>query len=260
MSTDPHSSLAPATRSEIAATAISDVFRGNGEILASPIGLVPSLGARLAKLTHSPELLLSDGEATIFADVPALGEPFTEPEGYLPYRLLFELMQNGKRHVVMGAAQIDQYGNQNLSAIGDRNRPTKQLLGARAASMNTASHAVSYWLARHLPRVFVDRVDIVTGVGRPQTSGAKTHHDLRQVVTNLGVFDFSGPDGAMHVVSLHPGVTREEVQSATGFVLHFGTHLGEATPTTRQPTTEELALIRERLDPQNLREREVPSL
>lgn len=243
------------SRSEVIATAFSDLFRGSGEILASPIGLLPSLGARLAKLTHSPELLLSDGEATIFADVPALGEPFSEPEGHLPYRLLFELMQNGKRHVVMGAAQIDQHGNQNLSAIGDRDRPTKQLLGARAASMNTASHAVSYWVARHQPRVFVDRVDVITGVGQPHTSGAKTHHDLRRVVSNLGVFDFSGPGGSMHVISLHPGVTRENAQAATSFPLHFG----DETPVTRDPHPEELTLIRERLDPNNLREREVPT-
>lgn len=243
------------SRAEVIAAAMSDLFRGSGEILASPIGLIPSLGARLAKLTHSPELLLSDGEATIFADVPALGEQFLKPEGHLPYRLLFELMQNGKRHVVMGAAQIDQHGNQNLSAIGDRDKPAKQLLGARAASMNTASHAVSYWVARHQPRVFVPHVDVITGVGRPTTSGAKTHHDLRRVVSNLGVFDFSGPGGSLHVVSLHPGVTREEAEAGTSFPLHFDAEV----LVTRDPSAEELALIRERLDPNSLREREVPS-
>lgn len=244
-----------ATRAEVAAAAISDLFRGSGEILASPIGTVPSIGVRLARLTHSPDLLLSDGEATLFADTPAIDEPFAEPEGYFPYSRLFELMQGGRRHVVMGAAQIDRHGNQNLSAIGPRDQPRKQLLGARAAATNSVTHAVSYWVAKHQPRVFVDRVDIITGVGRPTTSGAKRFHDLRRVVTNLGVFDLSGPGRSLAIVSLHPGVSLDEAQSATGFPLHAAA----SVPTTRQPDAHELELIRRRIDPRNLREREVPS-
>lgn len=242
------------TRSEIAAVAISDLLKGSGEIMASPIGIIPQIGTRLARLTHAPELLMSDGEATLFADTPAVDQPFSEPEGHLPYRLLFEIMQNGKRHVIMGAAQIDQHGNQNLSAIGDRDQPTKQLLGARAAGTNTVTHTVSYWVARHSQRVFVPQVDIITGVGVPSTSGAKTYHDLRRVITNLGVFDFSGPDHTMCIVSLHPGVTLEEVQDATSFELYSATEI----QTTRQPNELELRLIREHIDPRNLRDREVP--
>ena len=248
------------TTAEVAATAFSDLFRGSGEILASTIGIVPTIGARLAKLSHSPELLLSDGEATIFADVPAIGEPFTVPESSLTYGQLFELMASGKRHVVMGAAQIDRHGNQNLSAIGpDRAHPSRQLLGARAASSNTANHPTSYWIAKHMPRVFVQRVDIVTGAGtdrarRPGAGGLRFHH-LGQVITSLGVLDFSGPDNTMALVSTHPGVTSDRVQEATSFPLHIPAHV----PVTRTPTTDELHLIRSRLDPRQLRNREVSS-
>lgn len=243
------------TRADVAATAISDLFRDSGEILASPIGIIPQIGVRLARLTHAPTLLMSDGETTLFADTPAIDEPFQIPEGYFPYGRLFELMQGGKRHVVMGAAQIDRHGNQNLSAIGDRNRPTRQLLGARAAATNTVTHRVSYWVARHAPRVFVDRVDIITGVGRPTTSSGRRFHDLRQVITNLGVFDFGGPNHQMRVVSLHPGVTLGEVQEATSFPIHF-----DGTPTTtRLPSEHELKLIRSHIDPRNLRYTEVPN-
>lgn len=248
-------SQAPATRAEIAATAISGLFVDSGEIMASPVGVIPGIGVRLARLTHAPQLLMSDGEATLFADTPAVDEPFTEPEGHLPYRLLFEVMQNGKRHVVMGAAQLDQHGNQNLSAIGDRNQPTKQLLGARAAGTNTVTHAVSYWIAKHTPRVFVPKVDIITGVGVPTTSGAQRYHDLRRVVTNLGVFDFSGPGHTLSIVSAHPGVDVAEIQAATSFDVHVADDICE----TRVPNPEELALIRDRIDPRNLREREVPT-
>lgn len=246
-----------ATRAEVAAVACSDLFIGAGAILASPIGIVPSIGARLARLTHAPELLLSDGEATLFADTPAVDEPFLEPEAHFPYRELFELIARGQRHVIMGAAQLDRHGNQNLSAIGDRDRPTRQLLGARAAATNTANHATSYWIARHSTRVFVEQVDVVTGVGhaRARAAGSAHFHDLRRIVTDLAVLDFSGPDGTVALRSVHPGVSVSHVASATGFALH----IPREVPETREPTAEELRLVRERLDPRGLRNREVPS-
>lgn len=244
-----------ATRAEVAIAACSDLFRGAGTILASPVGIVPTVGVRLARLTHAPGLLLSDGEATLYADTPAVDEPFREPEAPLPYAQLFELIARGRRHVIMGAAQLDRHGDQNLSAIGDRDRPTRQLLGARAAATNTVNHATSYWVARHSPRVFVDRVDVVTGVGpaRARTAGAHRFHDVRRIVTDLAVLDLTGPGDTVALVSLHPGVTLDRVVAATGFPLH----IPAVVPETRQPTAEELRLVRERLDPRGLRDREV---
>lgn len=251
--------MTPVTRAEVAVTACSDLFRGDGEILASPTGVVATIGARLAALTHAPDLMLTDGEASVLGDVPAVDEMSRVSAGALTYRQLFELIENGRRHVVMGAAQLDRFGNQNLSAIGDHARPRRQLLGTRAAATNTVNHPVSYWIARHTPRTFVDRVDFVTGLGtdRARDAGpsAARFHSLRGVVTNLGVFDFSGPDGSMAIVSLHPGVTLGEVQDSTGFALH-----GSQSPrSTRNPSPQELNLIREKLDPRSRREEEVPS-
>ncbi|MGV9193821.1 CoA-transferase subunit beta [Microbacterium sp. MC2] len=216
---------------------------------------MPTIGARLARLTHASKLLFSDGEATLYADVPAVDEPFREPEAPFPYRDLFELMARGRRHVVMGAAQIDRHGNQNLSAIGDRDRPARQLLGARAAATNSVNHATSYWIAKHSPRVFVEDVDVVTGVGpaRARRTGASRFQDLRRVVTDLAVLDFSGPAGTLALVSIHPGVSTDEVAAATGFALHIP---GEVA-VTREPSGRELQLIRQRLDPRGLRDREV---
>lgn len=247
------------SRSEIAATACSDLFLGAGEILASPIGIVATIGARLARLTHAPQLLLTDGEATIIADTPAVDRPSELSEGSLPYRELFDLIMRGRRHVIMGAGQLDRYGNQNLSAIGDHAKPTRQLLGTRGAPTNTVNHMTSYWIAKHSPRVMVERVDFVTGLGsdRARTAGpsATRFHQLHRVVTNLGVFDFSGPGGAMAILSLHPGVDLSDVTSSTGFTLHVAGPIAR----TRNPTHDELLLIREVLDPRNTRNREVPS-
>ncbi|CEA06946.1 3-oxoadipate CoA-transferase subunit B [Arthrobacter saudimassiliensis] len=247
------------SRAEVAVTACSDLFRGETDILASPAGIVPTLGARLAALTHAPGLMLSDGESTIFGDVPPLGGASAVTAGYLPYRELFELIAAGRRHVVMGAAQLDRTGNQNLSVIGSHDRPRRQLLGTRAAATNTVNHRTSYWIARHSPRTMVEHVDFVTGVGtdRAREAGpsAARFHDLHRVVTNLGVFDFSGPGGTLAVVSVHPGVDAGDMQAATGFPLHFG----GPVHTTRLPDDTELRLIRDVLDPQKRREDEVPA-
>ncbi|MEU4014738.1 CoA-transferase [Microbacterium sp. NPDC028030] len=245
------------TRSEVAATACADLFRGSGAILASSFGVVPTIGVRLARLTHAPELLLSDGDATLFADTPAVDRPFTRPEGHLPYAKLFELIATGRRHVIMGAPQIDRHGNQNLSAIGPRDRPTHQLVGARGAATNTANHATSYFVPRHSTRVFVPEVDTVTGVGADRAARlGMRFHDLRGVVTNLAVLDLAGADGTMRLVSVHPGVRVDEVVAATGFPLDIPTDV----PLTRVPDEQELHLIRTVLDPRGLRSREVPDV
>src|SRR5699024_10903088 len=142
-----------------------ELFRGDGEIVASPMGLIPSIGAKLARLTFEPDLLLSDGQAYLLANTSGIGaedEPVVE--GWQPFRkMLDSIVPHGSRHVVMGGNQIDRYGNQNISAIGDHEKPTKQLLGVRGGPGNTVNHRTSYWVPKHSRRVFVDAVDVVAG-------------------------------------------------------------------------------------------------
>jgi len=250
---------ASATRAEVCIVACAEAWRGDGEIAASPMGLIPTAGARLARATFEPDLLLSDGEARFVTGTWALGQPPPGPvEGWIPFRSIFDLAWHGSRHVMMSPAQIDRYGNANISAIGDYARPTRQLLGVRGAPGNTVNHPTSYWVPRHAPRVFVPRVDMVCGVGydRAAIAGtvARAFLDLRRVVTNLAVLDFGGPDHGMRLVSVHPGVTVDDVVASTGFELAID---GEI-PETRRPTTAELTLIREVIDPSGLCERELP--
>ena len=238
------------TRAEVCVAACAEAWRGDGEILAAAMGTCSILGARLARLTFEPALLTTDGGALLTAEPIPLGAEAGAVEGGLPFRDHLWLVAAGRRHVMMGAGQIDPYGNTNISAIGDWERPTSQLLGARGAPGNTRCNPTSYWIPRHSPRVFVERVDFVSGIGTDR--GA---FGLRRVVTDLGVLDFSGPGGTMRLVSVHPGVTVEEVVAATGFDLAIP---GDV-PATRTPTDEELRLLRDFLDPKALRDREVPA-
>jgi acyl CoA:acetate/3-ketoacid CoA transferase beta subunit len=245
------------TRAEVCVVACAEAWRGDGEILASPIGLLPMIAARLARATFSPDLLLSDGEAMLTQGTWAMGEAPPVVEGWMPYRLVFDLVWSGRRHVMMGPSQIDRYGNTNISAIGDYQRPTVALLGVRGAPGNTVNHPTSYWVPRHGPRSFVPVVDMVSGVGYDRAAAAgpaaSQFMDLRRVVSNLGVFDFATPDHRMRLVSVHPGVTVDEVARATGFELAVD---GDVPP-TRLPTAEELELIRTVIDPRDARSSEV---
>ena len=249
------------TRSEYCAVAIADCFADDGEIMGSPMGLLPSLGTRLAKLTSNPLLMLTDGEARILQGAPPLGVTEDVVEGWMPFRLVLEaVVAHGKRHVMMGATQIDRHGNQNISAIGDWAQPKRQLLGVRGAPGNTVNNKTSYWVPKHSSRVFVEEVDIVSGVGRTRAGAAgpaaTRFHQVHRVVSNLGVFDFDGPGHTMRFLSVHPGVTLEEVRDASAF--EIAPPDGDV-PETREPTPGELMLIREMLDPGKLREREVPT-
>ena len=248
------------TRADICAVAIAECFRGAGEILANPIGTLPMIGGRLARASFEPDLMMTDNEAMLIAD----NEAFSWPGGsvveyYNPYRSMFDIVYWGRRHVVMGASQIDQFGNQNFAAIGeDYQRPRAQLLGFRGAPGNTMNNATSYWVPKHSPRVFVERVDVVTGAGwdRAAAAGpaAVRYMDLRRVVTDLATLDWETPDRRMRLRSVHPGTTVDEVVAATGFELI----VPDVVPESRSPTKEELRLLREVIDPEGLRNGEVP--
>jgi acyl CoA:acetate/3-ketoacid CoA transferase beta subunit len=248
-----------ATRAEYCVVACAEAWRDAGEVLASPMGTVPTIGARLAKLTFSPDLLLTDGEALLIGDVPAVGTKAEVVEGWLPYRQHLAMVATGRRHVMMGASQLDRHGNQNISCIGDWARPKRQLLGVRGAPINTLNNPTSYWVPRHSTRVFVERVDMVSGVGYDRAAAAgpsaSRYHRIPNIISDLGVFDFETPDRTMRLRSLHPGVTVEQVTEATGFALA----IPDDVPGTREPTPEELRLIREVIDPNGLRDREVPT-
>ncbi|HOW93748.1 MAG TPA: CoA-transferase [Mycolicibacterium fallax] len=246
--------MSDVSTADICVIACAELFRDAGEIMVSPMTTVVSIGARLARLSFAPDIVLSDGEARLIADTPPIGAP-AAIEGWMPFGRVFETLAWGRRHVVMGANQIDRFGNQNLSAFGPVQQPTRQMFGVRGAPGNTINHITSYWVGNHSPRVFCDRVDVVCGIGWDKVdpdNPAYRFLNVHQVVSNLGVFDFAGPDHSMRAVSLHPGVTPEQVVENTSFEVAGLEQAG----VTRVPSYAELDLIAT-LDPKSLRSKEV---
>jgi acyl CoA:acetate/3-ketoacid CoA transferase beta subunit len=200
-------------RADICAVAVADCFRGDGEILANPIGTIPMIGGRLARATWEPDLMMTDGEATLIANHEAVpARPDRLVETFNPYRRMFDVVWSGRRHVMMGATQVDRFGNQNIAGLGGTPaQPRTQLLGFRGAPGNTINDVTSYWVPAHGPKVFVEHVDIVTGIGYDRAAAlgpvAGRFHEIRRVVSNLGVFDFETPNHSMRLRTVHPGNT-----------------------------------------------------
>uniref|UniRef100_UPI002FDB8B6B CoA-transferase subunit beta n=1 Tax=Dietzia sp. TaxID=1871616 RepID=UPI002FDB8B6B len=247
----PNDSAQSIERADYCAIACAEIFAGAGEIFASPMTPMATVGARLARLTTEPDLLISDGESRFLGSTPPVGK-VEDIEGWIPFGRVFEVLAGGRRHVVMGANQLDKYGNQNISAFGPLEQPKRQMFGVRGAPGNTINHPTSYWVAKHSARVFGESVDVISGIGydryAPGDPAFRFHH-LHRVVTNLGSFDFEGEGGAMRARSLHPGVSAEEVRANTGFEIEGL----DSAPETRAPSELELQILNELVDPRGLR-------
>ncbi len=149
----------------------------------------------------------------------------------------------------VSGAQIDAYGNLNSVCIGDHKQPKVRLVGAIAQTDHCAHARHTMIIVPHERRVFVERVDFISGLGFGDGPGYRErfqHHGQGpgKVVTNLAVLGFHPETKRMRVESLHPGVTREQVEANTGFRLDFP----EPIPVTPAPSPEEVELIRRKID------------
>lgn len=237
--------------------AASGAWKDDGEVLATGIGTVPRLAASVSMLSSNPDLMMTDSEAWLVSEpvpVGPRGGYEIQREGWMGFTRIFDNVWSGKRHAMVGPTQIDRFGQANISMIGkDYDKPRTMMLGVRGFPGNSISHANSFFVPNHSTKVFVDgEVDMVASVGynpaRLARGWSLDDIDVRMVFTNLAVMDFGGPERQLQVLSLHPGVTAEQVQEATGFALHIPADVQE----TAAPTEAQLALLA-RLDPHNLR-------
>jgi len=245
---------------ELMICAASEVWRNNGEVLANGIGPGPRLAASIAKLTHSPELMMTDSEARLIEEPVPLG-PKTGPlagyqakySGNADFSRIFDIVWRGQRHVMIGPTQVDQYGQTNLSCVGSYDKPKTAILGVRGLPGNSINHKNSFFMPNHSKRSFVSgEVDMVSGAGyNPKRWNGQPYPEgmeLNTIITNLCVMNFGGDNKAIQVVSLHPGVTFDQVQLETGFELLKSPQIHE----TPAPTKEQLEIIQQ-LDPHQFR-------
>lgn len=218
----------------------------------------------LARLTHAPNLTYNY-LTSIDPIVTKLGGEENSPAAaaktsLTPFSIddMVSFCLRGKTEVFSTMpAQIDMYGNVNASLIGDDDQhPTVRFPGGLGIPDWTLyAGRVNAYTPKHTPRVFVEKVDFVTGFGHfPQGFAERARRGItgrgpQKVFSNLAVMGFDADTGRMRLDSLHRGVTRDEVVENTGFELLIPDELPETVP----PTQEEVDLIRNHIDIQGLR-------
>lgn len=238
--------------------AAAQAWKNDGEVLATGIGIVPRLAASLCMRSINTDLMMTDSEAWLLSEpvpVGPRGGYAPKRETWMGFSRIFDNVWSGKRHAMVGPTQVDRWGQANISMVGsDYAKPKSMMLGVRGFPGNSINHANSFFVPNHSPKVFVaGEVDMVASVGYNPARLARGWSleettDIRYVFTNLCVMDFGGPEHQVRLVSVHPGVTPEQVQAATGFPLHIPAEV----PVTADPSSEQLALLAT-LDPHNLR-------
>jgi len=243
---------------ELCICAASEAFRGDGEVLATGIGVIPRLAASLAMKTSNTELMMTDSEAFMLSEPNPLGPRdanFVQcNESWMGFSRIFENLWSGRRHAMLGPTQVDRYGQSNTSALGGSyEQPKVMMLGARGFPGNSISHPNSFFVPAHSRRVFVEgECDFVSSIGYNPARLPRGHRlddvDIRLIVTDLCVMDFGGPDHRARLLSLHPGIDAQQVADNTGFPVV----IPESVPVTAAPTPEQLAIIAA-LDPHGQR-------
>jgi glutaconate CoA-transferase subunit B len=253
---------------ELMITVLAAQFHNGEQTTNGMASFLPVAAFMLARMTHAPELvwLASSGGLEPRPDrIPAstLEAPlWRDSIMYLDqYTDFWNFVLNGRwiQKFCVGAAQLDQYGNANNSVIGSNYHAPKIRLPGTAglADMGSIGKKLYYWNPNHSPRSLVKKVDYISAAGYLEGGDAREQLGLeggpQLVISNLAVMDFEPDSKKMRLKSTHPGITPKQIQDATGFELLMPS--GEV-PETRLPTTEQIRLIREEIDPDGMRKRE----
>ena len=231
----------------------------NGDVVFCGTGL-SLIAATVAKKMYAPESIVFFETGGIDTALPEL--PISVADLRVMYRtsinagLLESFSILGHRKVytkaILGAAQIDRFGNLNTTCIGDYWHPSVRFSGSGGGGDAACLAAEVIIFMQHEKRRFVEKVDYLTSPGWLSGPGAREKAGLYRggptaVVTNLGVMRFDERTKEMYLSEYHPGVTPQQIKESTGFDIDISRAV-ESKPVTE----EELRILREEVDPQKL--------
>ena len=259
---------------ELMISTMAELFDDDDQVCNGMASFIPVAAFMLARLTHAPGLIWLASAAGLDPRpkrVPAstLEAPlWRDSVMYLEqYGDFWNYALNGRwiQKFCVGAAQLDRYGNANNSVIGDDYHAPKVRLPGTAglADMGSIGKQLYYWNPDHSLRTMVEKVDFISAAGFLDGGDARERLGLeggpQLVISNLAVMDFHPVSKKMRLKSVHPGTTVKDVQEATGFELLMPDGVvpetGNPIPTTKPPTDAQVKLIREDIDPDEMRKR-----
>ena len=222
---------------------------------------IPLVACRLAQLSHAPNLVPMLGpliDPNLETLPSSLRDDYElvhwDSKAQIPEQEALDVFKRGKMDVgFISGAQIDQYGNLNIVSIGEYKKPKVRLVGCLAQTDHAAFSKRTLIPMEHTTKQFVEKVDFISGVGFLDGPGARESAGLPgggpdKVFTELAVLGFDPHSKLMRLESVHPGVTVDEVRDRTGFELVVPSNV----PQTPEPSTEQVDLIRNRIDPDGM--------
>jgi glutaconate CoA-transferase subunit B len=220
---------------------------------------VPCAAAMLAQQTCSPRLVVLFEAGGIGPQLPTMpisvGDSRTFYRGVMATSMadIMETCQRGMiDYTFLGGAQIDAHGNLNSTQIGGEYiRPKVRLPGSGGANDLASLCWRIMVVTSHDRRRFVEELDFLTtpgyltGPGAREAAGLPARTGPYRVITDLAVLGYHEQTKRMEVLSLHPGISLEQVRAATGFELGVREPLASTTP----PSEHELRILRDEVDP-----------
>lgn len=241
---------------ELMAAATSRLVE-DGSLVLTGSGL-PMIAMALAIRTRTPHVTLVFEAGGIAPRIPIL--PISVGDSRTYYRAVMAtsldcVMGSAQAGFIdygmLGAAQIDAYGNINTTSIGDHSRPRARLPGSGGANDLGSLCWKTIVIMQQDTRRFVKKLDFLTtpgyldGPGSRERAGLPSGTGPYRVVTQLGVMGFNDETKRMELLSLHPGVTQEDVRANSEFEIPVSRSL----MVTPSPTSEEVRILREEIDP-----------
>jgi len=224
------------------------------------VGL-PNIACNLARVTVAPDMELIY-ESGVYGARPerlplSIGDP-TLVSGAVSVVSMADLfglyLQRGLVEIaLLGGAQIDKHGNLNSTVIGDYAKPKTRLPGSGGACEIATNAQRTFMIMRLKRRAFVEKLDFVTSPGHLMGGDSRSRLGLpgggpEIVITDMAILNFDNAEREMELSALYPGVTEKNVQEEVGWPLRLAPKIEEVSA----PSTEELRLIREELDPSGM--------
>src|SRR6266545_8209865 len=249
----------PFTTSELMVAAGSRELQ-DGQLVFAGLG-IPQLAAHLAQYTHAPHIRILNEVGLVDPHLIELGVGNADPKHW--YRssvfssfvdIVGMTLQRGLVDVgFLGALEVDEYGNNNASEVRRDDGRIRRFGGGGGANDIASNARYTIIITRHDRRKFVERLVHNTSPGFLSGGDSRQQAGLRgggprRVITDKVVFGFDEQTHRMQLVSIHPGVSHDELRDATGFELDIPPNC----PITLPPSNEEVRLIREELDPKGM--------
>lgn len=225
----------------------------NDDVCFVGIG-APSAACNVARLTHAPDITLIYESGTIGTAPTVL--PLSIGDGELCDTALTTVsvpemfrywLQGGWITVgFLGAAQLDRFGNINTTVIGDYEVPKTRLPGGGGAPEIASLSGEVYITMKQSPRGMVDKIDFYTSFGHGDGGDHRTRLGIdtkgpTMLITDLAIWRPDADSKEFTVVSMHPGVSRDDIQATCGWTVKFADTLAETPP----PTELELSTLRD---------------